>query len=110
MVNITDLFNISDNDVLTVYEQLKSRYDLVLTTTSELDEGFTIHSPIIVGKAHGQIIQLYVCDEMFILDVMDAEQSQGTHWHPHDIATAVKNIADFMDGKSDYPMYPFGKA
>ncbi|MBR6768084.1 MAG: hypothetical protein IKM34_01180 [Clostridia bacterium] len=110
MVNITDLFDISDNDVLTVYEQLKSRYDLVLTTTSELDEGFTIHSPIIVGKAHEQVIQLYVCDEMFILDVMDAEQSQGTHWHPHDIATAVKNIADFMDGKSDYPMYPFGKA
>ena len=53
------MFAITDKDVLTVYEQLKDKYPLLMTTTSELDEGFTVDCPIIVGKAHGQIIELY---------------------------------------------------
>ena len=53
------MFYITVDDVLKVYEQLKDRYDLLQTTTSELDEGFTVDCPIIVGKAHGQIIELY---------------------------------------------------
>ena len=36
------MFDISVDDVVEVYEQLKDRYDLVLTTTSALDEGFTV--------------------------------------------------------------------
>ena len=78
-----------------------------MTTTAALDEGFTIDCPIIVGKAHGQIIQLYECDGMFVLDVMDAEQTKGTHWHPNDVEGAVDDIVVFMDGKSDYELYPF---
>ena len=35
------MFDITVDDVVQVYEQLKDRYDLVLTTTSALDEGFT---------------------------------------------------------------------
>ena len=101
------MFDITVDDVLKVYEQLKDRYDLLLTTTSELDEGFTVDCPIIVGKAHGQIIQLYEDCGDFILDVMDAEQTKGTHWHPNDVEGAIENIVEFMEGKSDYKMYPF---
>ena len=53
------MFDLTVDDVLAVYEQLKDRYALILTTTSALDEGFTVDCPIIVGKAHGQIIELY---------------------------------------------------
>lgn len=98
------MYDFSDNDVMAIYEQLKDRYDLVLTRTSLLDEGFTIDCSIIVGKAHGQIIELYVCDEMFIMDVLNAEQTMGTHWHPYSIDDAVKDIAEFMDGKSNYKL------
>ena len=101
------MFGITVDDVLAVYEQLKNRYDLVLTTTSALDEGFSVDCPIIVGKAHGQIIELYEDGGDFIMDVMDAEQTKGTHWHPNDVKGAVKYIVEFMDGKSDYEMYPF---
>jgi hypothetical protein len=38
---------------------------------------------------------------------MDEAQTMGTHWHPYDVEEAVKDIVDFMEGKSDYPMYPF---
>ena len=98
------MFAITDKDVLTVYEQLKDKYPLLLTTTSELDESFTVDCPIIVGKAHGQIIELYEYGGDFILDVMDAEQTKGTHWHPNDVEGAIDDIAEFMEGKSDYEL------
>lgn len=44
---------------------------------------------------------------MFVLDMMDAEQTKGSHWHPSDIKSAIEDIVEFMDGKSDYEMYPF---
>jgi hypothetical protein len=101
------LFGITTDDVLAVFEQLKDRYDLVLTTTFALNEGFTVDCPIIVGKAHGQIIELYEDGGNFILDVMDAEQTKGTHWHPNDVEGAVGYIVEFMEGKADYEMYLF---
>ncbi|MBR4057454.1 MAG: hypothetical protein IKK00_04865 [Oscillospiraceae bacterium] len=101
------MFGITANDVIAVYEQLKDRYNLVLTTTSALDEGFTVDCPVVVGKAHGQIIELYEDDGYFVMDVMDAEQTKGTHWHPNNIESAADYIAEFMEGKSDYEMSPF---
>ena len=103
------MFDNTVEDVLAVYEQLKGRYCITLTTTADLDEGFTIDCPIIVGKAHGQIIELYSDGDMFVLDVMDAAQTMGTHWHPNDVDAAVEDISAFMAGKSDYELYPFPK-
>ena len=104
------MFDITVDDVIEVYEQLKDRYDLVLTTTSALDEGFTVDCPIVVGKAHGQIIELYEDGGDFVLDVMDAEQTKGTHWHPNDVEGAIDDIVEFMEGKSDYILRPFNQA
>ena len=98
------MLEITYQDVLTVYQQLKDKYDLVLTTTAELDDGFTIDVPIIVGKAHEQIIQLYACEDIFVMDVLNDEKTMCTHWHPYDVDMAVKDIAEFMDGKNDYPL------
>lgn len=100
------MFDITENDVKTVYGLLKDKYDLILTNAFTLDEGFTIDYTILVGKAHGQILELY-SDGMFVLDVMDEAQTQGTHWHPIDIESAAKDIAEFMEGKNDYPLMPF---
>ena len=101
------MFGITDKDVLAVYEQLKNRFDLSMTTTAALDDGFTIDCPIIVGKAHGQIVELYSDGDMFVLDVIDAENTKGTHWHPIDVEDAVEDIVEFMEGKSDYRMQKF---
>jgi len=97
------------NDIEKVYEQLKDRYDLVLTTTSALNEGFTIDCPILVGQAHEQIIELYEYEEILVMDVMDIAQTKGTHWHPFDIESAVEDIIEFMAGKSDYEMSLFNQ-
>ena len=90
-----------------VYEALKDRYDLVLTNAYALNEGYTEDCLVLVGKAHGQIIELYEWGGDFVLDVMDEAQTKGTHWHPNDVETAVEDIAEFMEGKRDYPLSPF---
>ena len=104
-----NMFDSTVDDVMAVYEQLKDRYDLVLTTTSALDEGFTIDCPIVVGKAHGQIIELYEDGGVFVLGVMDAAKTKGSHWHPNDVESAIDDIVKFMEGKSDYKMCHFRK-
>lgn len=101
------MFCVTADAVIKVFEQLKDRYDLVLTTTSALNEGFTVDCPIVVGKAHGQIISLYEDCGIFIMDVTDAAQTKGTHWHPEDKKEAADDIAEFMEGRSDYELQPF---
>ena len=101
------MFGMTEHHVVAVFEQLKEKYPLLLTNTMELNEGFTIDCPILVGKAHEQIIELYSDGDMFVLDVMDEAQTKGTHYHPCDIDDAVADIAEFMDGKSDYELHPF---
>lgn len=78
-----------------------------MTTTDALYEGFTVNCPILVGKAHSQVIELYEDGGDFVLDVMDEAQTKGTHWHPSDVESAVDDIAEFMEGKTDYELYPF---
>ena len=94
-------------DVLAVNEILKDRYDLTLTRSTAVDDGFTIDCPIIVAKAHGLILWLYSDGDVFVLDVMDEGRTKGTHWHPDDVESAVEDIAEFMDGKSDYHLRRF---
>ena len=96
------MLDITKDDVFAVYERLKDKYDLVMTRTPLADDGFTIDSPIIVGKDHGQIIWLYACEDMFVMDVLDEARTMSTHWHPYDVDSAVDDIAEFMNGKSDY--------
>ena len=96
-----------DKDVLAVFEILKDRYDLTLTTSAAVDDGFTIDCPIIVAKAHGLILWLYSDGDVFVLDVMDEGRTKGTHWHPDDVESAVEDIAEFMVGKSDYHLRRF---
>jgi len=101
------MFDITDDDLVSVYEQLKDRYSLLLTNSKSLDERFTIDCPIIVGKAHGQIIELYNDYGIFVLVVMDDAQTKGTHWHPNDVDSAIDYIVEFMEGRSDYELWPF---
>ena len=95
------------DDVFAVFEQLKDRYPLEMTNTFALDMGFTMDCPILVGRAHGRILWLYMdgCD--FVLDVMDEARTMGTHCHPADVEDAVEDIAAFMDGKGNYKLRSF---
>ena len=101
------MFDKAAEDVFAVYNRLKDRYPLILTNSMALDEGFTVDCPVIVAKAHGQIMELYEDGGVFILDVMDEAKTKGTHWHPYDVEDAAKDFTEFMEGKSDYGLTPF---
>ena len=96
-------------DLQLVYDQLKDRYPVELTNSFALDDGFTIDVPIIVARHHGQILWLYDDGAMLVLDVFDEAQTMGTHWHPLDEHDAAEDIAEFMEGRDDYPLIPFPK-
>ncbi len=81
---------------------------MLLTVTSALDEDFTVDCLILVGKTHRQIIQLYEDGGDFVMNVKDARQTKGTYWCPNDTDGAVDDIAEFMEGKSDYKIQCFG--
>lgn len=98
---------ITTDDLFAVYEQLKDRYPLVWTNTDTLNEGFTEDLPIIVGAAHDQIIYLYEDGGDFVLDVMDAAKTKGTHWHPFSVEEAVADVEEFMAGKTNYRLTRF---
>lgn len=101
------MFEITEADVFAVYESLKDKYPLQMTTAKQVDEAFEMDCPILVGRAHGQMITLYEYGGDLILDVMDEAQTKGTHWHPWDVKSAAHDIAEFMDGREDYELYPF---
>lgn len=101
------MFDITTNHLISVYDQLKDRYDLSLTNAFSVDDGFEEDIPIVVGKAHGLILELYKDGKLFVMDIMDSEQTKGTHWHPNDVETAVEDIVAFMEGREDYELMPF---
>ncbi|MBQ2952046.1 MAG: hypothetical protein IJE07_00655 [Clostridia bacterium] len=98
------------DDVRAVHAQLKDRYDLALTNAFSVDDGFSVDCPILVGKAHGQELWLYEDGGDFILDVMDAAHTRGTHWHPDSVAEAVRDVAEFMEGRADYTLQRFRRS
>ena len=104
------MFHQTDDDVFAAYNRLKGKYPLGMTTTFALNEGFERDGPILVGKAHGQIIELYNDYGMFVLTIMDEAQTKGTHGHPCDIEAAAEEIAAFMEGKMDYELMPLPNA
>lgn len=98
------MFEVTENDVKAVYEQLKDRYVLTLTNTLSEDDGFEMDCAILVGKAHGLVLWLYEYGGDFVLDVLDAECTKGTHWHPQTVKQAVADVADFMENKPEYEL------
>lgn len=94
-------------DLQLVYDMLKDKYPLELTNTYALDDGFTEDIPIIVGRHDGQVLYLYDDGAMLVLDVLDEARTKGTHWHPLDEKMAAEDIAEFMEGRADYPLQPF---
>ena len=98
------MFDITENDVKAVYEALKDSYDLTLTNTPSVDDGFEMDCAILVAKAHGRVLWLYEYGGDFVLDVLNPEMTAGTHWHPQTLEQAVVDVTEFMEGKLKYKL------
>ena len=106
-----------NNDLEFIYEQLKNKYDLLLTNTFALDNGYTIDVPVLCGESVLGKFELYVDDDFqdgsyeFVFSVtfpapkkrsrlFPAEQ--GTHWHPQTKEQALEDVIAFMEGTHQF--------
>ena len=85
------------NDLEFIYEQLKDKYDLVLTNAFALNAGFHADIRVLTGKSLLGIFYLYKdADPEFILEV-DCSDGARAHWHPDSREDALQDVFDFMD-------------
>ncbi len=103
------MFDLTEADVKEVYRQLKDRYDLVLTNTLSVDDGFEMNCAILVGRAGDRVLWLYEYGGDFVLDILNAQMTAGTHWHPQTVDQAVADVSDFMEGRHKFELYHFPK-
>ena len=90
-------------DLKLIYDKLKDKYDLTLTNTFALNDGYTIDVPVIRGVGVNGRFDLYYDGVMlvFSIDYFDKEENDNfSHGHPYDLQDAMDYIEKFMNGKS----------
>ena len=101
-------------DLEFIYNQLKDKYDLVLTNTFALNAGYEIDVPVLCGSSALGRFELYKEDanwEEFVFTVEFAtpkkhkghhSSEQGTHWHPQSLEEAMTDVIAFMEGTHQF--------
>ena len=88
------------NELEWIYHQRKDKFDLTLTTTAALDDGYTIDVPVIRGIGSDRRFDLYKESEtVFVFSVeffFKDGQDRYSHGHPYDAEDALKYIDEFM--------------
>lgn len=88
-----------DTDLKDIYKALSSEYDLILTTTSSLEDGYTIDVPVIRGKRNDARFDLYKDEELFVFSIEYYDKTgmeKYTHFHPMCIEDAINDVKNFM--------------
>ena len=80
-----------------IYDQLKDKYDLELTTGLALDAGFGWDMEVLTGKSF--LGRFYLYDEgcHYILNYDTEEGIANKHWHPQDTTEALELVVAFME-------------
>ena len=105
------------NDIELIYDKVKDKYNLTLTNSFALNEGFTWDVPVICGEARQGKFRLYAdedvpdpCGFEFVFYVEYEKQTwfrkrlvkRGTHWHPQTVEEAIEEINKFMTGSHPF--------
>lgn len=86
-------------DLKPIYEQLKDRYDLTLTTGLAVDAGFGWDLPVLTGRSGKDTFYLYDNGANIILDYNTERGISHQHWHPVGEEEAIRLVAEFMEGR-----------
>lgn len=91
------------NELRFIYEKMKNKYDLVLTNTFALNDGYTIDVPVIRGFSSDRRFDLYKEEDLFVFSVEFLNNSgdeKYSHAHPYDANNAIDYIEKFMSKRS----------
>ena len=105
------------NDIELIYDKVKDKYNLTLTNSLALNEGFTWDVPVIYGEFQQGRFWLYADEDVpnphgieFVLSVEYEKRTCfskrlkkcHTHWHPDTIEQAIKDVDELMLGKHPF--------
>ena len=105
-----EVFPVKKHDLDIIYNQLKDRYDLLLTNTFALNCGYTWDMKVIRGKSVFGTFDLYKeddDDDQFVFSVVYTNprkpscylfDGKYTHWHPQSVEQAIEDVVAFMEG------------
>ena len=88
-----------NHDIHILYDQLSGKYNLLLTNTFALNDGFTIDVPVLRGetpKGRFYLYKEYEDSSEFVFSVTYSS-GESTHWHPYSIEIALDDIIRFME-------------
>lgn len=80
------------DEIKTIYDRLKTKYPLTLTTTLALNCGYTVDVPVIRGTAKDCRFDLYLHENQFVFSVEAFDKvgdDRYTHRHPLDAEDAI---------------------
>ena len=81
-----------------IYDRLRGRFPVTLTTALAVDDGFTEDVPIIVGQSGMSDFWLYLYDDELVLSYGIPGQAHRDHGHPQSADEAVRWVTNFMEG------------
>ena len=88
-----------NHDIHILYDQLSGKYNLLLTNTFALNDGFTIDVPVLLGetpKGRFYLYKEYEDSSEFVFPVTYSS-GESTHRHPCSIEIALDDIISFME-------------
>ena len=86
-------------DLKEIYNKLKERYELELSTGLALNAGFGWDMEVLTGKSTLGRFYLYFNGMNVILDYDTEEGMCDKHWHPGDTAEALELVVAFMEAQ-----------
>jgi hypothetical protein len=102
-----DVIDYESPDLNYIYRQLKDRYELVLTNTFALNDGYTDDHPVLCGSNGKMKFHLYSDYGIPVFSVQNMERTAGTHGHPEGTMDALEYVAEFMEGRFEWELQPF---
>ena len=81
-----------------IYDRLRGRFPVTLTTAFAVDDGFTEDVPIIVGQSGMSDFWLYLYDDELVLSYGIPGQAHRNPGHPQRADEAVRWVTNFMEG------------
>lgn len=93
-------------DLKFIYEQLKDRYDLIVTNGFAINAGFTVDCQVLFGQSDAAKFWLYHDGELAVFETENLEGTAADHWHPEDTQEALQNVIAFMEGTCEFDWFP----
>lgn len=87
-----------DADIREIYEHLRSRYPIVLSSSLMLGFKSTFDFPVLHGKSSLGTFELFYDDVSFAFYAMRDNREVFAHFHLQTLANAEETVINFMEG------------